>query len=89
VSGNPKAGSCLSIRYEPNDRLLEVAALRAYVDSYTGGLGDIRSMEGMVQQITQDCADAIQTLCYVRADLVIEPNQKMILECSATPNRIP
>lgn len=63
--------------------VLEVASLREYVDSYKGGKGDIRSMEGMIQQITQDCANAVKTVCHVRAELVIEPNQEMILDCSA------
>jgi NADPH-dependent 7-cyano-7-deazaguanine reductase QueF len=83
ISGNPLPGSVLRIRYEPRHLILEVASLRAYVDSYKGGKGDIRSMEGMVQAITQDCANAVQAACYVRAELNIAPDQQMILECSA------
>lgn len=85
-SGNPRPGSKLRIKYEPKDKILEVASLRKYVDSYKGGKGDIRSMEGMVQAITQDCANATGVACYVRAELIIEPDQEMILECSAYCN---
>lgn len=85
ISGNPQAGSSITITYSPSDRILEVESLRSYVDSYTGGLGDIRSMEGMVQAITQDAANATGVSVEVVADLNIRPNQKMILRCKTTP----
>ena len=83
ISGNPQAGSVLEIEYRVDERILEVEALRAYVDSYIGGRGDVRSMEGMCQQITQDCANAVQTMVHTRATLNIAPAQRMIVECSA------
>lgn len=83
ISGNPLAGSVIEIEYRVDELVLEVAALRAYVDSYQGGRGDVRSMEGMCQQITQDCADAVQTSVWTRATLNIAPEQQMIVECSA------
>lgn len=84
-SGNPKAGSLVTIAYRPESLIIEVASLREYVDSYTGGLGDIRSMEGMIQSITQDCADATKAQCTVIADLIIDPGQEMQLQCIAIP----
>src|SRR6187399_725040 len=83
MSGNPMPGSEIEISYDLADRILEVESLRQYVDSYIGGKDDIRSMEGMIQAITQDCANAVGTMCHVVANLVIAPNQKMRLECSA------
>jgi 7-cyano-7-deazaguanine reductase len=83
VSGNPQDGSTIEIEYSVMDLILEVQSLRDYVDSYVGGRGDIRSMEGMIQQITQDCANAVQTSVWVRARLEINPRQQMVLECSA------
>ena len=83
VSGNPLAGSVLEIEYRVDDFILEVESLRAYVDSYIGGLGDIRSMEGMIQQITQDCANAVQAMVHTKAILNIAPEQEMVIECSA------
>lgn len=83
VSGNPRPGSTIEIRYSPAKQILEVASLRAYVDSYKGGKGDIRSMEGMIQAITQDCANAVGVMVHTLALLNISPRQKMRLECSA------
>jgi hypothetical protein len=85
VSANPRAGSEIEIEYEPQARILEVAALRAYVDSFIGGKGEVRSMEGMIQQIAQDCANYVGTRVTVRARLLLEPNQRMELECRAFP----
>ncbi len=83
ISKNPRRGSELEISYSPDVAILEVASLRAYVDSYIGGKGDIRSMEGMIQAITQDCANAVQTMVHTVARLNIAPRQRMVLECSA------
>jgi NADPH-dependent 7-cyano-7-deazaguanine reductase QueF len=75
----------VAITYAPADHILEVESLRAYVDSYTGGRGDIRSMEGMIQAIAQDSANALLVRVVVIADLNIRPNQKMHLKCTAKP----
>ena len=90
VSGNPQRGSTIEITYTPQGRLLEVAALRAYVDSFQGGKnlpdGDyIRSMEGAIQQITRDCTEALKATTTVTATLLIKPEQRMILLCTHTP----
>ena len=86
MSGNPLAGSELEIEYEADDFVLEVEALRAYVDSYIGGRGDVRSMEGMIQEIAQDCSNAVQVDVRTRAVLLISPDQRMVIECSASPD---
>jgi 7-cyano-7-deazaguanine reductase len=83
ISGNPQPGSTLTIRYEPRERILEVAALRAYIDSYVGGHDGVRSMEGMIQQIAADVAAAVSVNVCVEADLIIEPGQRMRLKCAA------
>ena len=62
--------------------------MREYVDSYKGGKGDIRSMEGMIQQITQDCANAARVGIELTAELIIEPNQEMKLICTAHPKQL-
>lgn len=85
MSGNPQPGSTLEIAYRPAAVVLEVTALRAYVDSYIGGRGDVRSMEGMIQQITQEAANAVGECVSVRADLIINPAQQMRLFCEAIP----
>src|SRR6516165_5811658 len=80
ISHNPQIGSKLSIIYEPQKLILEVASLRTYIDSYRGGKDSIRSMEGMIQAITQDAADVLQVYVRLEADLVIEPNQRISLK---------
>jgi len=87
-SGNPKEGSKIKIVYKPASCILEVTSLREYVDSYKGGKGDIRSMEGMIQQITQDCANAARVGIELTAELIIEPNQEMKLICTAHPKQL-
>lgn len=86
-SGNPQKGSRLFISYMPKDLILEVIALRQYIDSYTGGKGEIRSMEGMVQAIAKDCANACNVECTVIADLIISPDQLLKLKCKAKPTK--
>ena len=81
VSHNPQAGSTIAIRYRARFCVLEVESLVKYLDSYIGGRGPIRSMEGMIQQITSDCAKVLRTTVEVRAELNLLPEQKMILEC--------
>jgi len=83
ISGNPQAGSTVAITYTPADYLLEVESLRAYVDSYTGGRGEIRSMEGMIQAIAQDAANVLGVSVEVVAALNIRPNQTMHLQCGS------
>lgn len=83
VSANPMAGSEVEISYSPASFILEVDALREYIDSYPGGRGDVRSMEGMIQQITQDAANCVRVMVHSVARLVIAPNQREIVECAA------
>lgn len=71
--------------YEPKKYLLEVQSLRSYIDGYRGGKDDIRSMESMIQNITQDCANLLLVNVKTEADLIIKPDQKMILNCFAEP----
>lgn len=73
----------IEISYSPANFILEVAALRAYVDSYQNGRGDVRSMEGMIQAICQDAANTVQTMVHCTARLTLNPGQLEVVECSA------
>jgi NADPH-dependent 7-cyano-7-deazaguanine reductase QueF len=77
VSGNPQPGSYIVISYAPADLVLEVYALRKYINEFVGGRGDVRSMEGMIAQIAQDCRQAVGVKVKVRAYLIINPGQVM------------
>lgn len=81
VSGNPQMGSTLSIAYTPAAVLLEVASLQKYINSYQGGRGAVRSMEGMIQAITKDCADTLGVGVEVTTDLYIAPAQRLRVTC--------
>ena len=76
VSGNPRAGSYVVIRYVPVGCFLEVYSLRAYVRRFVGGwLRDgrhIRDMEQVVQTIAADCAAALGVTVAVRAHLNLD-----------------
>jgi NADPH-dependent 7-cyano-7-deazaguanine reductase QueF len=85
VTKNPRRGSSATITYTPWDKCLEVASLASYIESYTGGRGEIRSMEGMIQAIASDCSKATGVRVKVFADLILEPYQKMRLTCHACP----
>jgi hypothetical protein len=39
----------------------------------------------MIQNIAQDCANCIKQVVKVVAELNLEPNQKMTVECTANP----
>jgi NADPH-dependent 7-cyano-7-deazaguanine reductase QueF len=83
MSGNPLDGSFIEITYQPDKLILEVASLRSFVDSYKGGKGEIRSMEGMIQDITRICANTVRVMVHSVAMLNINPGQSMKLECAA------
>jgi 7-cyano-7-deazaguanine reductase len=85
ISGNPLPGSTITIEYEGQEAFLEVASLRSFVDSFVGGKDDIRSMEGMLQEIAQACADILEVHVKLLSDLQINPGQIMRVTCYAFP----
>lgn len=85
VSGNPQTGSSIAITYTPLELLIEAVSLHSYIQSYRGGRGPVRSMEGMIQSIAKDCAECVQVEVDVKASLNLEPDQKMIVQCYALP----
>jgi len=80
-SGNPQEGSTIRIEYCPKDHFLEVYSLRKYIDSFIGGKGEVRDMEGMVQQTALDCAKAIQAAVKVTAQIVLQGHDTMTIVC--------
>jgi NADPH-dependent 7-cyano-7-deazaguanine reductase QueF len=85
VTKNPQPGSVLKIKYRPKRVILEVEYLEIYIREYVGGRLDVRSMEGMVQNIAQDCARTLGVKVKVTAKLILLPKQKMKLQCTAWP----
>jgi hypothetical protein len=97
VSKNPRSGSFIRIHYRPAAKHLEVYSLKELIDSFVGGQKCphsgavvIRDMEGMIQSIAQQCADAVGVEVHVNAHLIlndepVETIQAMRLDCVATP----
>jgi 7-cyano-7-deazaguanine reductase len=83
ISGNPQPGSTLFVLYKPTHAFLEVYSLRAYLNSYIGGKGAIRDMEGTIQAIAQDCADVLQAPVCVGAWIVLQRADALSLICTA------
>lgn len=82
VSNNPLPGSKITITYNPKLYIIEVFSLKRYIDTFIGGKGEIRSMEGMIQTITKDCACAVGVSVTIESELNIYPNQ--ILKLTTT-----
>jgi NADPH-dependent 7-cyano-7-deazaguanine reductase QueF len=85
ISGNPQPGSTITISYRGYEGFLEVASLRHFIDSYVGGKGEVRSMEGMLQEIAQACATRLLIDVKLTSHLIIEPSQIMKITCYAFP----
>ena len=91
VSHNPRPGSTVTICYKSGangNGYLEVYSLRAFIDSYVGGRGEVRSMEGMLEEISQECSDVLGKDVTLKANLLIEPSQVMNITCYAFPKSI-
>lgn len=84
-SHNPQAGSQLVILYRPERTFLEVYALDAYVQDYKGGRDGVRDMEGMIQQIAQDCANVLDTCVTVGAFIHLHDGNTMTVMCQTMP----
>jgi len=91
VSKNPRPGSVVRVGYAPTAGIvLPVENLAAMVAEYVDGLGSIRAMEEMIQDIAKRCAATVQVAVSVKADLIIAPPfggnvQKMLVSVEATP----
>jgi len=91
VSQNPRAGSVVCVAYAPTAGVvLPVEDFAAMVAEYIGGLGSIRGMEEMIQDIAKRCVATVQVAVTVQADLIIAPPfggdvQKMLVLVEARP----
>lgn len=86
VSGNPQPGSEITIVYRATEKFLEVYSLRKYIDSYIDGHpSGVRDMEGMIQQIAQDCSIAVKTYVRVDATIILQNKDRMHLTAKARP----
>jgi hypothetical protein len=85
VSHNPREGSTLTVSYTPASAVLEVYGLSSYLRAFVGGhpSGE-RNMEGMIDKLARDAADALDVAVVVRAELVLDTG-RMVVDSFADP----
>ena len=79
-TGNPTAGSTITIAYAPHQRLLEIYSLREYVASFIGSQ-DVRDLELLTQVIARDCHDILDVHVSVIGRYILNVGQTVICEC--------
>lgn len=87
VSGNPRTGSYVAIRYTPVDTYLEVYSLEHYINRFIGGWlsRGIRDMEQVIATIAGDCAGAVGVSVTVRARLVLDAGRMSVTKHALPP----
>jgi len=81
-TGNPIAGSTLTIAYIPDKKLLEIYSLNEYVASFIGS-NEVRDLELLTQVIARDCHDALEVSVSVIGRYILNIGQTIICECES------
>lgn len=79
-TGNPTAGSTITITYAPQRKLLEIYSLREYVASFIGSQ-EVRDLELLTQVIARDCHNVLEIQVSVIGRYVLNVGQTIICEC--------
>ncbi|HEX2697155.1 MAG TPA: hypothetical protein VHM28_05560 [Anaerolineales bacterium] len=79
-TGNPIAGSTLTISYLPEKKLLEVYSLNEYVASFTGS-NEVRDLELLTQVVARDCHEVLGVKVTVTGTYILNIGQTVICEC--------
>ncbi len=81
-TGNPIAGSTLTIDYMPDQKLLEVYSLRDYVASFVGSQ-EVRDLELLTQVIARDCHEVLNVKVSVVGRYILNIGQTVVCECES------
>ncbi len=81
-TGNPIAGSTITITYSPGKKLLEIYSLRDYVASFIGSQ-EVRDLELLTQVIAHDCHDLLEVDVSVIGRYILNVGQTIICECES------
>ena len=81
-TGNPIAGSTLTIAYTPTEKLLELYSLNEYVAAFIGS-NEVRDLEQFAQIVARDCHEALQVKVHVTGRFVLNIGQTLICECES------
>ena len=81
-TGNPIAGSTLTITYTPNEELLEFYSLNEYIASFIGSK-EVRDLELFTQVVARDCHDLLGVKVTVTGKFNLNIGQTLICECES------
>ena len=81
-TGNPIAGSTVTISYTPDEKLLEVYSLNEYIASFIGS-GEVRDLELLTQVVARDCHSILGVYVSVTGKYVLNIGQTVICECES------
>jgi 7-cyano-7-deazaguanine reductase len=81
-TGNPIAGSTLTITYRPKEELLEFYSLNEYVTSFIGS-NEIRDLELFTQVVARDCREVLGVKVSVIGKFILNIGQTVICECES------
>ena len=81
-TGNPLAGSMLTIAYLPKDELLEFYSLNEYITSFIGS-HEVRDLELFTQVVARDCRQALGVKVTVTGKFILNIGQTLICECES------
>ena len=81
-TGNPIAGSTLTITYIPNEELLEFYSLNEYVASFISSQ-EVRDLELFTQVVARDCHEVLGVKVYVTGKFILNIGQTLTCECES------
>lgn len=81
-TGNPIAGSTLTITYSPNEELLEFYSLNEYIESFIGS-NEARDLELFTQVVARDCHEVLGVKVSVVGKFILNIGQTLICECES------
>ena len=79
-TGNPLAGSTVTITYIPDQKLLEIYSLNEYVASFAGSR-EVRDLELLTQVVALDCPSVLDINMSVTGRYLLDLGQTLICEC--------
>jgi NADPH-dependent 7-cyano-7-deazaguanine reductase QueF len=81
-TGNPIAGSTVTITYTPHQKLLEIYSLNEYIASFAGSQ-EVRDLELLTQVIARDCHQVLNVKVSVIGKYVLNVGQTIVCECES------
>ena len=81
-TGNPVAGSTLTISYAPDKKLLEIYSLNDYIASFIGS-NEVRDLELLTQVVARDCKASLGVGVAVIGRYKLNVGQTLVCECES------